>query len=34
MGLPGEDEVDMEVPATMGGTLDSCRLEELDDLCK
>jgi hypothetical protein len=33
MGLPGEDEVEIDVPATMGGTPDSCRLEETEDLC-
>ena len=33
MGLPGDDEVDMDVPATIGGTPDSCRLEEPEDRC-
>jgi hypothetical protein len=33
MGFPGDDDVDIEVPATMGGTPDSCRLEDADDLC-
>lgn len=28
---PGDDEVDRDVPATIGGTLDNCRLEELED---
>lgn len=31
MGLPGEEDIDIEVAATIAGTLDSCRLEELDD---
>jgi hypothetical protein len=30
-GLPGDDDVDMDVAATIGGTLDNCRLEELDE---
>jgi hypothetical protein len=30
-GLPGEDDVEMDVAATIGGTLDKCRLEELDE---
>lgn len=33
MGFPGDDEVDMDVPVTIGGTPDSCRLEETEDLC-
>lgn len=33
IGLPGDEEVEMDVPATMGGTPDSCRLEEPEDLC-
>ena len=33
MGLPGEEDVEIEVPATIGGTLESCLLEELDDRC-
>lgn len=32
-GFPGEDDTDMEVAATIGGTLDSCLLEELDERC-
>tara|TARA_R110002060_G_scaffold21525_1_gene29200 strand:+ start:1510 stop:1698 length:189 start_codon:yes stop_codon:yes gene_type:complete len=32
-GLPGDDEADIDVAATIGGTLDNCRLEELDDRC-
>jgi hypothetical protein len=32
-GFPGDDEADIDVAATMGGTLDSCRLDELDDRC-
>jgi hypothetical protein len=31
IGFPGEDDVDMDVPATIGGTLDNCRLDELDE---
>ncbi len=34
MGFPGDDDTDIEVAATIGGTLDSWRLEELEDLCK
>jgi hypothetical protein len=34
IGLPGDDDVDMDVAATIGGTLDSCRLDELDDRCR
>ena len=34
IGLPGEDEVETEVPWTIGGTLDSWRLDELEDRCK
>jgi hypothetical protein len=33
VGLPGEDDVEAEVAATIGGTLESCRLEEVDDRC-
>jgi hypothetical protein len=33
MGFPGDDEVDMDVPATIGGTPDNWRLEEAEDLC-
>jgi hypothetical protein len=32
-GFPGEDDVDIEVAATIAGTLESCRLDELNDLC-
>jgi len=32
-GFPGEDETDIEVAATIGGTLDSCLLDELEDRC-
>jgi hypothetical protein len=31
--LPGDDDVEIDVPVTIGGTPDSCRLEEADDLC-
>ena len=34
IGFPGDDDVEIDVAATMGGTLDSCRLEEVDDRCK
>jgi len=30
-GFPGEDETDIEVAATIGGTLDNCRLDELEE---
>ena len=33
MGFPGDEDVEREVAATMGGTLASCLLEELDDRC-
>ena len=31
MRSPGDEDVDSEVPATIGGTLDNCRLEELEE---
>lgn len=31
IGFPGEDEADIEVPATIGGMFASCLLEELED---
>ena len=31
IGFPGDEEVDIEVPATIGGTLESWRLLELDE---
>ena len=31
--MPGDDDVEADVAATIGGTLDSCRLEELEDRC-
>ena len=34
MGLPGEEAVETEVPCTMGGTLESCLLEELEERCR
>ncbi len=34
IGFPGDEEVEIEVPATIGGTLESCRLEELEERCK
>jgi hypothetical protein len=34
MGFPGDEAVDTEVPAIIGGTLDNWRLDEVDDLCK
>ena len=33
MGLPGDEDVDMDVPAIIGGTLDSWRLEEVEERC-
>ena len=33
-GFPGEEDDDTEVPVTIGGMLDSCRLEELEDRFK
>lgn len=32
-GFPGDDDADIDVAATIGGTLDSCRLDELEDRC-
>lgn len=34
IGFPGDDSVEIDVPATMGGTLESCLLDELDERCK
>jgi hypothetical protein len=34
IGFPGDDDVDRDVAATMGGTLDNCRLEEDEDRCR
>ena len=34
MGFPGDDAVEMEVPAIIGGTLVNCRLDELDERCR
>lgn len=31
MGFPGEEDVEIEVPATMGGTFDNCLLEDVDE---
>lgn len=33
MGLPGEEAVETEVPATIGGTPDNCLLEEREERC-
>jgi hypothetical protein len=33
IGLPGEEHGDMDVPATIGGKLDNCRLDVLDERC-
>jgi hypothetical protein len=33
MGLPGDEDVEAEVAATIGGTLESCLLEELEERC-
>lgn len=33
IGFPGDDDADIEVAATMAGTLESCRLDELNDRC-
>ena len=33
MGFPGEEAVEMEVPATIGGTPDNCLLEEMEERC-
>lgn len=34
IGLPGEDAVEIDVPATIGGTPDNCLLEEVDERCR
>ena len=34
IGFPGEEETDIELAATIGGTLDNWRLEEEDDRCR
>lgn len=31
--MPGEDETDTDAGAAMLGTLDSCRLDELEERC-
>ena len=31
IGLPGDEDADVEVPAIIGGTLGSCVLEDVDD---
>jgi hypothetical protein len=31
IGFPGDEAVEIEVPATMGGTPESCLLEEMDE---
>lgn len=33
IGFPGEEAVEMDVPATIGGTPDSCLLEEMEERC-
>jgi hypothetical protein len=33
IGFPGEEDADIEVAATIGGTLESCLLDELDERC-
>jgi len=33
-GFPGDEDVEMDVAATIGGTLDNCRLEEIEDRCR
>jgi hypothetical protein len=33
MGFPGDEAVDMDVPATIGGILDNCRLDDADERC-
>ena len=34
IGFPGEEAVEIDVPATIGGTPESCLLEEFDERCK
>jgi hypothetical protein len=34
MGFPGDDAVEIEVPEIIGGTPESCLLEEVDERCK
>lgn len=33
IGFPGDEDTDIELAATIGGTLDNCRLDELEDRC-
>ena len=34
MGFPGEEDAEVDVPGTMGGTLDNWRLDEVDERCR
>lgn len=34
IGFPGDEAVEMDVPATMGGTPDNCLLEDVDERCR
>ena len=31
--MPGDDEVEADVAATMAGTLESCREDDVEDRC-
>jgi hypothetical protein len=33
IGFPGDEAVDIEVPAIIAGTLDNCRLDDDDERC-
>jgi hypothetical protein len=33
IGFPGEEAVEVDVPATMGGTPESCLLDEFEERC-
>lgn len=33
IGFPGDEAVEMDVPAAIGGTPESCLLDELDERC-
>lgn len=34
IGFPGDEAVEIDVPATIGGTPDSCLLEDVDERCR
>lgn len=34
IGLPGDEAVEIDVPATIGGTPDNCLLEDMEERCR